>query len=259
MSVGQRRRTRRACTMRNASTTGYGSHARVVAGKSGTCCRRENRAILRSLRGRARGEYGCGWSPDTCVRSVCAGSIFSCLTFRMTTGPRVSVTCHRPPCRLLNRRGEGLRSRRMTRTVAVAFSPTSSASCSAAARRQTRFGGGPMPYVVIETDGNIQANDALQGYAEEGLGESGLDVSHHEISTNSAPRGRSSVTCSPASSPNPMRAGTVRSSRYAAAGTCPSLQPGPCLQQSVGVVCRHPQAVWLCARQARRASAVTTG
>lgn len=37
------------------------------------------------------------------------------------------------------------------------------------------FGGGPSPYLVIETDGSIQANDALR-VCEEGLGDSGLNV-----------------------------------------------------------------------------------
>jgi uncharacterized protein len=37
------------------------------------------------------------------------------------------------------------------------------------------FGGGPMPYLVVETDGSIQANDALR-VCEESLPETGLNV-----------------------------------------------------------------------------------
>jgi uncharacterized protein len=40
------------------------------------------------------------------------------------------------------------------------------------------FGGGPSSYLVIETDGAIQANDALR-VCEEGLGETGLNVLTH--------------------------------------------------------------------------------
>lgn len=46
--------------------------------------------------------------------------------------------------------------------------------------RTDAFGGGAMPYVVIETDGSIQANDALR-VCEEGLGESGLNVQHNDF------------------------------------------------------------------------------
>jgi uncharacterized protein len=42
------------------------------------------------------------------------------------------------------------------------------------------FGGGPMSYVVIETDGSIQANDALR-VCEEALGETGLNVMHNDL------------------------------------------------------------------------------
>ena len=37
------------------------------------------------------------------------------------------------------------------------------------------FGGGPMPYVIIETDGAIEANDALR-VCEEGLNRTGLNI-----------------------------------------------------------------------------------
>lgn len=40
------------------------------------------------------------------------------------------------------------------------------------------FGGGPMPYLIIETDGSIQANDALR-VCEESIGETGLNVRTH--------------------------------------------------------------------------------
>lgn len=42
------------------------------------------------------------------------------------------------------------------------------------------FGGGPMPYLIVETDGSIQANDALR-VCEESLGETGLNVLEHSI------------------------------------------------------------------------------
>lgn len=46
--------------------------------------------------------------------------------------------------------------------------------------RTDAFGGGPMPYVVIDTDGSIQANDALRSCAE-ALGESGLNVRRDDL------------------------------------------------------------------------------
>lgn len=46
--------------------------------------------------------------------------------------------------------------------------------------RTDAFGGGPMPYVVIETDGSILANDALRSCAE-GLDETGLNVVDHDL------------------------------------------------------------------------------
>lgn len=42
------------------------------------------------------------------------------------------------------------------------------------------FGGGAMPYVVIETDGSIQANDALR-VCENSISETGLDVMRHDF------------------------------------------------------------------------------
>jgi uncharacterized protein len=49
------------------------------------------------------------------------------------------------------------------------------------------FGGGAMPYIVIETDGTIQANDALR-VCEESLGETGLDIVRHDL--DDLPRAR---------------------------------------------------------------------
>lgn len=46
--------------------------------------------------------------------------------------------------------------------------------------RTDAFGGGPMPYVVIETDGAILANDALRSCAQ-GLDETGLNVADHDL------------------------------------------------------------------------------
>lgn len=46
--------------------------------------------------------------------------------------------------------------------------------------RTDAFGGGPMPYVVIETDGSILANDALRSCAS-GLDETGLNVVDHDL------------------------------------------------------------------------------
>ncbi len=46
--------------------------------------------------------------------------------------------------------------------------------------RTDAFGGGPMSYVVIETDGAILANDALRSCAQ-GLDETGLNVAAHDI------------------------------------------------------------------------------
>jgi uncharacterized protein len=46
--------------------------------------------------------------------------------------------------------------------------------------RTDAFGGGPMPYLVIETDGGIHANDALRSGAE-GLDASGLNVLHNDL------------------------------------------------------------------------------
>lgn len=46
--------------------------------------------------------------------------------------------------------------------------------------RTDAFGGGPMPYVVIETDGAILANDALRSCAQ-GLDRTGLNVATHDL------------------------------------------------------------------------------
>jgi uncharacterized protein len=48
------------------------------------------------------------------------------------------------------------------------------------ASRTDAFGGGAMPYVVIETDGAILANDALRSCAP-GLDETGLNVVDHDL------------------------------------------------------------------------------
>jgi uncharacterized protein len=40
------------------------------------------------------------------------------------------------------------------------------------------FGGGPMPYAIIETDGSIQANDALR-VCDAGLNHTGLNITSH--------------------------------------------------------------------------------
>jgi uncharacterized protein len=42
------------------------------------------------------------------------------------------------------------------------------------------FGGGPMPYVIVETDGTIQVNDALR-VCEESLAETGLNILTHDF------------------------------------------------------------------------------
>jgi uncharacterized protein len=49
------------------------------------------------------------------------------------------------------------------------------------------FGGGPASYVVIETDGSIQANDALR-VCDEAIGETGLNVLNDDL--DDLPKGR---------------------------------------------------------------------